>query len=296
MKKSIVTGAAGFVGYYLIKILSAHGYHTYSIVRPHSVHNERLSNLPGVELIEMDLSSKVLETVALPKGGDYFFNLLWQPGGRYDFDAQMGNAMQALKMAKLAAELGCKRFVGIGSQAEYGATKELMSEDLQLHPFCAYGMAKVAACYLTKQLAAEANMEWVWGRIFSIYGQYEPEGRMLPYLLHSLRMGNNIALSSCNQNWDFLHGKDAGEALLALAERGRCGEIYNIADGRYRKLKDFVEEAAEVCGGNANVNYGHDPVPFVSLQPVMDKLKKDTGWEPHVDFADGVKELVKDCL
>lgn len=294
MKKAIVTGAAGFVGYHLVKTLSAHGFCTYAIVRPHSEHNGRLAGLPGVELIALDLSCDIVDYNALPKGCDYFFNLIWQPGGRYDLAAQMGSALLTLRMAKLASALACKKFIGIGSQAEYGATNELLVEDLFPRPFCAYGMAKVAACYLTKELAATNGMEWVWGRIFSIYGKYEPEGRLLPHLLDSLGKAKRITLSSCEQNWDFLHGQDAGEALLALAERGKNGEIYNIADGRYRKLKDFVEEAVKIHGLTDVVSYGSAPVPFVSLQPAVDKLKNDTGWEPQVAFADGVRDIMKD--
>lgn len=295
MKKAIVTGAAGFVGYHLVKTLLDNGFCTYAIVRPHSLHNDRLTSLPGAEVIELDLSCEAIEYNVLPKGCDYFFNLIWQPGGRYDFDSQMGSAMLTLRMAKLASAIDCRKFIGIGSQAEYGSTNEIMAEDLRPQPFCAYGMAKVAACYLTKELAAASGMEWVWGRIFSIYGKYEPAGRLLPHLLESLGSEKEIALSSCEQNWDFLHGEDAGEALLALAERGKNGEIYNIADGRYRKLKDFVEEVVKLHGLKDVISYGSDSVPFVSLQPVVEKLKNDTGWEPKVEFAEGVRALMKNC-
>ena len=100
-----------------------------------------------------------------------------------------------------------------------------------------------------------------------------------------------MTLSSCRQNWDFLYGVDAGKALLAIAEKGRNGEIYNIADGRYRPLKEYVEIVEDVCGGNSSITYGEDTKPFVSLQPSIRKISEDTGWQPDTDFRAKIREL-----
>ena len=78
-----------------------------------------------------------------------------------------------------------------------------------------------------------------------------------------------------------------------MTEHGKNGEIYNIANGDFRPLQEYVETVRNICGGG-EVSYGEDPNPFVSLQPSMAKLKRDTGWYPTVGFEDGIKELLNE--
>lgn len=299
MKKAIVTGAAGFVGYHLTKTLSDNGYYVYAIIRPGSKHNNRIKGMSNVKCIEIDIESDGIvniDSIAQLDGIiDLFFHLTWKSAERYDYQSQIQSAYLTFRMLELSSYLRCKRFVGIGSQAEYGSVLDTIEEDVtQLKPFCGYGVAKLTACEFTRRRAKELNIEWVWGRIFSVYGKYEPSNRLLPYIIEMFLKNEDVKLSSCEQNWDFLYGTDAGEALLAMAERGHNGEIYNIADGRYRQLKEFVEEIQEITCSDSKVTYGCNPNPFVSLQPSVEKLKKDTDWEPKVSFGDGIRELMKE--
>ena len=293
-KKAIITGAAGFVGYHLTRALSESGYHVDAIVRPGSDHNERLKGLPSVRCIEADVGEMENATAVITEDYDCFFHLLWRPADRYDYETQMVNAYYTIQAVDLAFRVRCRRFIGIGSQAEYGSTRENMIEDkTPTRPFCAYGAAKSAACHLSRRRAKELGMEWVWGRVFSVYGEYEPKQRLIPHIISALENQQEVTLSSCNQNWDFLYGSDAGSAILSMAERGRDGEIYNIADGRYRSLRSFVKDIENLYDARGFVKFGEDPEPFVSLQPSIEKLQKDTGWKPCVRFEDGIRAIIK---
>ena len=113
---------------------------------------------------------------------------------------------------------------------------------------------------------------------------------MLPTFVQSLRSEQSFVLSSSGaQNWDYLYAADAADALLALAERGRAGEIYNIAHGAYRPLRDYIEEARAVIAPQCDVTYGAADADVFSLQPSVEKLCRDTGWRPMTDFADGLR-------
>ena len=199
-----------------------------------------------------------------------------------------------LDALRAASELGCSRFICTGSQAEYGTvpSDELILEDRELFPFSEYGMAKVDACRKSRVLAKELGIEWIWGRIFSLIGRYEPAGRMLPDLYRAMKNGSKMKLSSCRQNWDYLDVYDAADALIALGERGVDGEIYNIANGSYRPLRKYVEELCGLVkkkyGDCGEVEYGVDSSPYVSLQPSIIKIRKDTGWSPIREFKDSI--------
>lgn len=286
MKKCIVTGAAGFTGCNLVEGLLAAGYFVYCVVRAHSQHNKRLEGLDNVQLVYADMSEYKCLHEQIAEPCDIFFHLAWQ-GGRYDFSAQYQNIEDTLWALEAAKQIGCRRFVCTGSQAEYGPRTDIITEETCPHPIDAYGSAKLAACILTRQRAMDIGMEWLWGRIFSLYGRYEPAGRMLPELVASLKAGKDFYMQSDGeQNWDYLNIADGAQALIALGERGKNGEIYNIANGKYKPLKEFITEIQKQIGSKAQVHYALDKKALFSLQTDVSKIIKDTGWKPNVDMKE----------
>lgn len=307
-KIAIVTGAAGFAGYSLTAHLIIHGYGVYAIVRPNSEHNDRLkperllstihdnANIYGGENLTADQIIRDLTVIELDSSEydripelinekcDVFFHLAWS-GGRDDFYIQNENIKNSIDAVESAAKTSCSRFVCTGSQAEYGIKSEKIHESDLPEPINAYGSAKLAALYITKRRAEQLGIAWIWGRIFSLYGLYEPEGRMLPDLIRKLKNNESVNLSDCTQNWDYLDVRDAAEAIIALGESGHSGEIYNIAKGDYRPLKEYIELVEDRYSiPKGLVNYGKKADPFISLSPDVTKLLDHTGWRAKVGF------------
>ncbi len=285
MKTVLLTGGAGFAGYSLARALKEKGYKLICMVRPGSEHNRRLENLgKNVELIELDMTEIRRLPNLVQEKCHAFFHLAWV-GGRDDFSAQYANVDIAVGAVEAAAALGCSRILITGSQAEYGIQKDLITEETLPRPFTAYGAAKLSAMSLTKRLSEILGLEWVWARIFSLYGKYEPEKTMLSYLVNTLKKGEIPHLSSCKQNWDYLDAGDGAEALIALMERGRPGEIYNVANGNYKPLKEFTEAVREIIRPEIAIDYASEEgAQTVSLQPSVRKMAEDTGWCPRVIF------------
>ncbi len=288
MPRAVVTGAAGFTGFSVTRELLSRNYEVFAILKPGSSHNSRIGYLNGsIHSIELDCSDYYGIPDLVRKECDVFINLAWF-GGKDDFDVQRMNIDHCIMSVKSASELHCRRYIGIGSQAEYGSVNSIQTENLSPCPITAYGAAKVTAMFFSKILAEQLGIEWIWGRIFSLYGDYEPKGRMLPDLIRKMTTGEDIILSSCKQNWDYLHVQDAACAIADLAEKGKSGEIYNIAHGDYKKLREFTEIVRRLLNYKGDINYGADPFPFITLQPDVTKLKLHTGWKPAVSFDDGV--------
>lgn len=291
MKRAIVTGAAGFAGCNLTEYLLSKGYEVYAVLREKSAHNSRLTGLKNerLHIIYCDMANIAeLPAIIREQGFDTFFHMAWE-GGRNDYKQQYENVGAAVKAVKVCAELGCRRFIGTGSQAEYGICETVITEETPLHPFSAYGEVKVAACFLTKACAKDCGVEWIWCRIFSLIGKYEPEGRMIPDLVSCLKKNCVPHLSAATQYWDYLDASDCAAAFTAVAQKGQPGEIYNIANGEYHHLKTFVEKAVEIYGGGIVPEYGSLPVPCCTLRPSVDKLKACTGWQPVISFEESLK-------
>lgn len=292
MKRVVVTGAAGFVGCNLVESLLKHGYFVYAVVRDKSPHNSRLVESKYLKLVYADMSEFEMLNELIDESADIFFHIAWT-GGRYNFAEQIKNIATTLGALRAAKALGCQRFVATGSQAEYGPKQELITEECLPQPVDAYGSVKLATCVLSRQLALDMGIEWIWGRIFSVYGKYEPSGRMLPDLITALMERKPFQLSAATQYWDYLFSGDCAEALVALGEHGRNGEIYNIANGDYRSLREFTEAIRSVVAPSKILLYGEKSADTVySLMVKADKLKRDTGWKPVVGFSEGIASMI----
>ena len=295
---AIVTGAFGFAGANLVEHLLSKNYKVYAVGRKSSSHNDRFDGASQDKLVKVFLEMEEYDKLpsCIPEKADFFFHLAWG-GARDDYESQMKNVDGALKAIDAAAEISHDiRFVGIGSQAEYGIKSdcELITEDLSLDPINSYGACKAAAYYLLKNRARLLGIDFIWGRIFSLIGKYEPAGRMFPDLVSKLSKGVEVKLSSCEQYWDYLDASDAAAAILALAERGIDGEAYNIANGSFRPLEDYVLEAAEVIGRDHKlITFGQKATPFISLRPSVEKIAADTGWKPYVSFETTVRNMIR---
>ena len=294
MKTAIVTGAYGFAGAKLVEHLLQNEYKVYAVGRRSSSHNDRFLGAPADRLVpvflEMEEYGKLSEEIT--EKADSFFHLAWG-GGRDDYDAQKKNVEGAVAALEAAARINPDiRFVGIGSQAEYGikSDAELITEDMSLEPINAYGDCKKEAYHILKSKSEELGIDFIWGRIFSLIGKYEPQGRMFPDLVHKLSRGEKISLSSCEQYWDYLDAVDCAEAITALGEKGKSGENYNIANGGFKPLRDYVLEAANILGADPSlITFGKKAEPFISLRPSVSKIQADTGWKAHRTVSDSIK-------
>ncbi len=291
MNTALITGAAGFTGAALTELLIRRGIEVYALVRPGSNHNKRLdghAGNPHIIPVQPEEYSGLYQHVDKPC--DVCFHLMWT--GDNGLSEQIKNIRHSIELLDALKRIGCKRFIAAGSQAEYGAVQQddLIHENLNPKPLTAYGASKTAACYLTRQKCLELDIDWIWGRIFSLIGRYEPRGRMLPDLYWALKNKDGFQMSSGRQNWDYLDVYDAAEALIALAKRGRSGETYNIAHGAYRPLRKYTEELRRALFPDQEILYGDDPVPFISLQPSIEKIHSHTGWKPKRAFLDSVRD------
>lgn len=291
MKKAVVTGAAGYTGINVTRELIDRGYEVYAVVRPGSDHNIRLNDIEStLHRIELDQSEYCRLYELIDEECDDFYHLLWS-GVRDDISDQMEYLNCCIQAIECSAKIGCKRFIGIGSQAEYGYYDGIITENIPLDPINAYGAAKIGALYLSRRRAQQLGMEWVWGRLFSLYGGYQPDSFLLPHLVRCLKNNLDINVSSCEQYWDYLHVKDAACAIIDIGIKGHSGEVYNIAYGDNRTLKDYVEEAKNCFQYTGHIIYGDKADPFVSFRPDISKIYDHTGWQPKIAFREGVHLL-----
>ena len=296
MKKAVVTGATSSIGASAVKALIADGYQVLAVVRPKTARLARLPDVAGLTVVECDVAN-VHNFPEQAEKYDVFYHLAWEHTGkdeRLDLGLQNLNVAHTLTALQLAKRLGCRRFIGAGSQAEYGLKNHKLMENEPVAPVMAYGWAKYAAGELILQIAPLLDMSAAWVRIFSVYGINDTQNTLINYVIQTLAKKGSPTLSDCTQIWDYLYDADAGAALVALAKTDASG-IFNLGSGKGRILKDYVEEIRAIMGAKAAISYG--AISKRADQPEhleadITKITAATGWQPKWNFADGIGEIL----
>ena len=295
MKRIIITGATGCVGSAVVRRALTQGLQVTCLVHPGS---NRLMNLPTDErlkIVECDLSD--YQTLQLDGTYDAFIHLSWEKtfgASRDDAEVQTHNIQYTLDACQLAKRCGCQVFVGAGSQAEYGVQSEDLTPDLPVKPESGYGIAKYAAGKLSAMLCKRLGLRHCWVRILSVYGPHDGENTLISYVIRELQAGRSPELTKCEQLWDYLYADDAGDALLAIAEKGVDGKAYPLGSGQGRKLSDYIESIRQAINPSIEVKYGaKDYYPHQPMHLVADirDLTADVGWIPRTTFEDGIQRI-----
>jgi nucleoside-diphosphate-sugar epimerase len=297
--RAIITGATGPVGMALIARLAGCGIGVTAVLRPGSARNAHIPRLDGVDLIECDIAALPSLAERLPHGYDAFFHLAWNTATREitgDPIAQGQSLVHTLHAVKLAAALGCKVFVGSGSQAEYGRACGPLSHDTPERPESSYGIAKYAAGKLSRQLSESLGMRHCWCRIISVYGPFDRATTGLMYCLNGLLRGEKPSLTKAEQLWDYIYSADCARALHLIAEKGRHGTAYPVGSGRARPLREYFETLRDCIDPGLPLGFGEKPYPpgqIMHLSADITGLTKDTGFLPEYSFEEGIRRTVE---
>ena len=296
MKKVLVSGATSMIGIALIEECLKHDIEVYAIVRPHSANYARLPDDDRIHVLFLELD-KIETFDDLGIEADVFYHFAWITGkkARNDSFLQIRNIQYTLNAIELARRTKCHKFIGAGSQAEYGWKKELIDEDTPVTTETAYGICKLAAGKLAFLLCQQYNIAFVWGRIFSVYGSLDKAGTMVQYAIDSFISRKKAMFSSATQMWDYLFSEDAGKAFYLLGSSEKTYGIYNIASGQARVLKEYIYDIHNLISPDIELEFAPiDETDNNGFVCSIEKLKKDTGFEPSVMFDQGIQKILSE--
>ena len=302
MKKVIITGGTGMIGIALINYLISKEISVTIISRPDS---KRLVNIPEssfVKKVECDLKKLIDLKEKLDKDYDTFFHFAWDGtygNQRNNMYLQTENIKATIDAVNLASSVGCKTFLGAGSQAEYGRVENLkLSGDLPANPETGYGIAKFCAGKMSGIECEKYDMKHIWVRILSTYGPHDGEHTMVMSVLKSMISNEYVKCTFGEQMWDYLYCEDAARAIYLAAEKGKSGSVYPIGSGQVRPLKEYIEIIRDMIDPDRKIGFGE--VPYFDKQVMylcadIENLTKDTGFKPEISFEEGIRRTLNWC-
>jgi UDP-glucose 4-epimerase len=295
----LVTGASGFVGYAVAKLLIERGHDVLGLTRsPGSALPERVGRVHG------DLSPDVL--LAVLEGMDGVCHLAARTRVRESRTDPLGywqtNVGGTLALLHAMSTTGTRRLVLASTCGVYGdQTTQPMNESTPTAPSSPYGTSKLAADNAAMDLADTGAIGAISLRAFNIAGAFpghpDPdETRLLPRMM-AVQRGTAPELvvnGDGDAIRDFVHVADMAEAFALALEACEPGtaRVYNIGSGRPTRVRDVISTVEQVTGrpvARRNVPPAAEPQELLADSKA---IQTDLGWNPrHSDL----RKLVEDA-
>jgi GDP-4-dehydro-6-deoxy-D-mannose reductase len=218
--------------------------------------------------------------------------------------------VNVLGAVRLLAAVSVRRAAGtldpvmlfIGSGLQYGRHDNAempLAESAELRPLTVYAASKTAQEIVALQAFRHDGARVVCVRAFNHSGRGHSPQYLLPSLVsraRSIQRGDERALRLGNEVVrDYLHVEDVVSAYLSLAERGRAGEVYNVASGVGIRTVELGRDVLLRAGVSAEISFEPalvraSDIPTLIGSPA--KLALDTGWAPTKTHSDIIDDLL----
>ena len=304
-----MTGIGGFAGRPVAEALVAGGHAVEGILRP-PVERSRLVGL-SVPLHALDLLDRdglrALVAARRPDAVVHLAGLSFPPDAERDpeaaYRANLGGTLAVLDAVRAGARAA--RVLAVTSGDVYGTVtpEELpIGEETPLRPLTIYGASKAAADLTAAQWGRAYGLDVVRARPFNHTGQGQNAAFVCAALARQIarieagRAEPVVRAGNLDPVRDFSDVCDIAAGYVALLERGRSGEAYNLCSGAGCSIAEVVailRTHAHVAVRVASDPALRRPVDVPRVVGSHAKATRDTGWEPRIAWTDTLAAVLE---
>ena len=324
MKRNIlITGGAGFIGSHVVRLF-VNKYPDYRIVNldkltyAGNLANLRdIENAPNYTFVKADICDyDTIREVFCKYDIDGVIHLAAEShvdrSIKDPFIFARTNVMGTLSLLQAAKEQWNgnwegKRFYHISTDEVYGALQfdgTLFTEDTRYDPPSPYSAAKASSDHFVRAYHDTYGLPTIVTNCSNNYGPYQFPEKLIPLFINNIRHGRPLPVYGKGENVrDWLYVEDHARAIDLIFHKGRIAETYNIGGFNEWKNIDLIKVIVRTVDrllGNPEgeseklITYvtdraGHD------LRYAIDsrKLKNELGWEPSLQFEEGIEKTVR---
>jgi nucleoside-diphosphate-sugar epimerase len=298
MEHALIAGGTGFIGQKLARDLLSHGFKVTVLSRSDSVHNDKFETISCDVADIAELRKKVKN-----KKFDIVINCIGYVdhssfGSSLEQDIFNQHFMALKNLTQVCKNFDLKRFIQIGSSAEYGNVKSPVSEDIREQPQSPYAVYKLLATNLLQAMAREHSFPAVIIRVFQIYGENQPTNRVIPSAIQGLRRDEEFECTDGDQMRDFLHIDDLCRLLIRIIDKKNLepGLILNAGSGMPVSIKDLLKLLKDKIN-SGTLKFGSKPRlswETQNLYPDMQRTQEKLGWKSEISLDKGIERITLD--
>lgn len=287
-----VTGASGFIGGHLVRLLRSRGSEAVALSRQPPLAGDAAWR--EIDLLDPDSVARAIE------GCDGVVHLAAvTPARQIDADlerARLINVAGTDNVAEASRRASVDKLVFISSGKVYAPdARQPVSEQEPLGPSTNLGRLKLAAeRRIEETTRGDPRLSATVLRMFNVYGPGQRRAFLIPKVLDHLETGS-IALGDLRARRDFLYVDDAIDAVLvALGRREPGFSVYNVGTGRSISVGDVVSELARLSGNPLRVTFDPEQVRSAEPEeerPAIDRIE-ELGWTARTELTTGLTRVL----
>ncbi len=327
MKRNIIiTGGAGFIGSHVVRLF-VNKYPDYHIINVDNLtYAGNLANLKDIEdrpnytFVKADICDfDTIYALMQREKVDGVIHLAAEShvdrSIKDPFTFARTNVMGTLSMLQAAKlyweslpeKWEGKRFYHISTDEVYGALEfdgTLFTEETKYQPHSPYSAAKAASDHFVRAFHDTYGMPTIVTNCSNNYGPYQFPEKLIPLFINNIRHSKPLPVYGKGENVrDWLFVEDHARAIDLIFHEGRIAETYNIGGFNEWKNIDLIRVIIKTVDrilGNPE-GYSDHLITFVTdraghdLRYAIDsrKLKDELGWEPSLQFEEGIEKTVR---
>jgi dTDP-glucose 4,6-dehydratase len=304
--KIFVTGGAGFIGSNFIRHVLALG-KGYSIVNfdkltyaGNLANLESVASNPNYSFVKGDICDAAAVEAAM-KGctavvhfaaESHVDRSIYEPA-----PVIQTNVTGTFIMLQVSRTLNIERFVHISTDEVYGdmAPDAYANEESKLQPSSPYSASKAGSDLLVLSYVRTYKFPGIITRSSNNYGPFQFPEKFLPLMITNALDDKSLPIyGDGKQQRDWLHVEDNCRGVLAVLEKGRVGECYNIGGLDVVENLTIARRLLHLTGKTESLlSYvkdrpGHDRRYALTC----DKMEKHLGWKPQISLEDGLRQTI----
>lgn len=322
MKNIIVTGGAGFIGSHVIRLL-VNKYQEYHIINLDSLtYAGNLENLKDIEnkenytflkgdICDVEKVNQVFEKHQIDSVIHLAAESHVDRSIKDPFSFAQTNVMGTLSLLQAAkqhwsGDFSNKLFYHVSTDEVYGSLGQegFFTEETAYDPHSPYSSSKAASDHFVRAFADTYGLPTVISNCSNNYGSFQFPEKLIPLFINNIVHNKPLPVYGKGENVrDWLFVNDHARAIDVIFHGGKLGEIYNIGGFNEWKnidlIKVIIKTVDRLLGNKEGtsdklITYvadraGHDHRYAIDSS----KLKNELGWEPSLQFEEGIEKTVK---
>lgn len=287
----LLVGMNGFLGRNLSKKLQFENVEILSIVR------NKIFRPKNFKILIDDISNLKVKSLNRIKKfkPQVVINLAWHGIPDYSFKNSLINFSTHLNFfRKIISIKSIRKIIMIGSSWEYLPNSGKCSENDKANNTKPFVWSKNSIYQYIKDHTIKKKIEFVWLRVFFMYGKYQKKESLMPYIISQLKKNQKPKLLSPNSSNDFIHVDDVCRALTLAIKKKKISGIFNVGFGKQILVRDiyklilkklskkgFKYKLSSKLKKNKNDN-------FANISKICSKLN----WKPKININEGINNII----